>query len=90
MWSKKWYRAGIRCGKQSIQFIPIYYLPNSKGLKRQASGPAKYFVSCFVEYPTGAREPKDTPKPAENSETGSKPGQTSTPAAKADPSAATI
>ena len=63
MWAKKWYRTDIRCGKQSIQFMPIYYLPNTKGFKWQASGPAKYFVSYFVEYPTGAEDPKDAPKP---------------------------
>ena len=63
MWSKKWYRTDVRCGKQNIQYMPIYYLPNAKGFRWQASGPAKYFVSYFVEYPTGGREPQNAPAP---------------------------
>lgn len=61
MWSKKWYRTDVRCGKERIQYMPMYYLPNAKGFKWQASGPAKYFVSYFVEYPTGGREPQKAP-----------------------------
>lgn len=63
MWAKKWYRTDVRCGKQRIQYMPIYYLPSRFGFKWQASGPEKYFISYFVEYPTGAEDPKDAPKP---------------------------
>lgn len=63
MWAKKWYRTDVRCGKQRIQYMPVYYLPSRYGFKWQASGPEKYFVSYFVEYPTGAEDPKDAPKP---------------------------
>jgi hypothetical protein len=63
MWNKKWYRTEIRCGKQRIQYMPVYYRPTQSGFRWQASGPEKYFVSYFVEYPTGAEDPKDAPKP---------------------------
>ena len=63
MWAKKWYRTDVRCGKERIQFMPVYYLPTRHGFKWQASGPAKYFVSYFVEYPTGAENPEDGSKP---------------------------
>ena len=70
MWAKKWYRTDVRCGKQRIQFMPIYYMPTNKGFKWQASGPAKYFVSYFVEYPTGAKDPKSAAEPKNKPETG--------------------
>jgi hypothetical protein len=38
--------------------MPIYYLPNNKGYKWQASGTQKYFPSYFVEYRTGSENPK--------------------------------
>ncbi len=68
MWAKKWYRTDVRCGKERIQFMPVYYLPTRHGFKWQASGPAKYFVSYFVEYPTGAENPEDAPKPEQKPE----------------------
>lgn len=70
MWAKRWHRTDIRCGNNRIQYMPIYYLPNSKGFKWQASGPAKYFVSYFVEYQTGAEDPKDAPKPEKKPDAG--------------------
>lgn len=62
MWAKRWYRTDVRCGKERIQYMPIYYLPSRYGFKWQASGPEKFFVSYFVEYPTGAENPEDAPK----------------------------
>ena len=53
MWAKRWHRTKIKCGSQNISYMPIYYLPATKGFRWQASGPAKYFVSYFVEYQTG-------------------------------------
>lgn len=53
MWAKRWHRTNIRCGAASIPYMPLYYLPFNKGFRWQASGPEKYFVSYFVEYPTG-------------------------------------
>jgi hypothetical protein len=53
IWSRRWHRTHIKCGATNIKFMPVYYLPSYKGFKWQASGPAKYFVSYFVEYPTG-------------------------------------
>jgi len=38
--------------------MPIYYQPNKKGDRWQASGPQKYFPSYFVEYRTGGENPK--------------------------------
>lgn len=53
MWAKRWHRTRIRCGAANIPYMPVYYLPFDKGFRWQASGPAKSFVSYFVEYPTG-------------------------------------
>lgn len=53
MWAKPWHRTNIKCGTSKIPYMPVMYLPNSKGFRWQASGPAKYFISYFVEYPTG-------------------------------------
>lgn len=53
MWAKPWHRTNITCTTTKIQYMPVNYLPQSKGFRWQASGPAKFFVSYFVEYPTG-------------------------------------
>ena len=53
MWHKPWHRSNITCRTDNIQYMPIHYLPQSRGFRWQASGPEKYFVSYFVEYPTG-------------------------------------
>lgn len=82
MWAKKWYRTDVRCGKQRIQYMPIYYLPSRYGFKWQASGPEKYFVSYFVEYPTGAQDPKDAPKPEKKPDGDPVQGADAKPAAK--------
>jgi hypothetical protein len=53
MWAKPWHRSKITCTTENIQYMPVHYLPQHKGFRWQASGPEKYFVSYFVEYPTG-------------------------------------
>ena len=53
MWAKPWHRSNITCTSVNIPYMPIHYLPQDKGFRWQASGPEKYFVSYFVEYPTG-------------------------------------
>lgn len=53
MWAKRWYRSDVRCGKQRIADMPVYYHTAAKGFRLQASGPEKFFVSYFVEYLTG-------------------------------------
>lgn len=53
MWAKPWHRSNITCTTENIQYMPVHYLPQHKGFRWQASGPEKYFVSYFVEYPTG-------------------------------------
>lgn len=85
MWAKKWYRTDVRCGKQRIQYMPIYYLPTRFGFKWQASGPEKYFVSYFVEYPTGAENLEDAPKPKSVNETDTIAAPQPKPAPEADP-----
>lgn len=85
MWAKKWYRSNVRCGKQRIQYMPIYYRPTRLGFKWQASGPEKYFVSYFVEYPTGAENPEDAPKPKSVNETDTIVAPQPKPAPEADP-----
>lgn len=57
MWARRWHRTEIRCGKNQIQYMPIYYQKSDQGFKWQASGPSKHFVSYFVEYPTGSENP---------------------------------
>jgi len=52
VWARRWWRSNYKCST-GFQFMPIYYQKASKGFKWQASGPAKYFVSYLVEYPTG-------------------------------------
>jgi hypothetical protein len=67
IWAKKRYRTNVNCRRQpGLGFMPIYYLPNAKGYKWQASGPEKYFPSYFVEYRTGSENPK--PPAAKESE----------------------
>ena len=66
MWAKKWYRGEVRCGKSRIQYMPVYYLPDVFGFKWRASGPRKYYVSYFVEYPTGSENPEDEKKNVKN------------------------
>ena len=53
MWAKPWHRTKVTCTTENIQYMPVHYLPQTKGFRWQASGPEKYFVSYFVEYPTG-------------------------------------
>ena len=59
IWAKKWYRTDVNCRRQpGLGFMPIYYLPNNKGFRWQASGPQKFFPSYFIEYRTGSENPK--------------------------------
>lgn len=83
MWAKRWYRTDVRCGKERIQYMPIYYLPSRYGFKWQASGPEKFFISYFVEYPTGAENPEDAPKKAKKPDTAAAPQPK--PAPEAEP-----
>ena len=53
MWAKPWHRTKVTCTTENIQYMPVHYLPQTKGFRWQASGPEKYFVSYLVEYPTG-------------------------------------
>ena len=54
MWAKPWHRGDSTCTTaRGMPYMPIHYLPQSKGFRWQASGVSKYFVSYFIEYPTG-------------------------------------
>ncbi len=80
-WARQWYRdKDVRCSIQRFQYMPIYYLPASRGFRWQASGPAKYFFSYFIEYQTGSENPKKA-KPEKFTEAkGKDPEDNSTPA----------
>lgn len=53
-WARRWNRSNVTCRtSNSLSYMPVYYTPTDQGFRWQASGQQKYFVSYFVEYPTG-------------------------------------
>jgi hypothetical protein len=77
--------------------MPVAYTATNKGFRWQASGPEKYFIRYFVEYPIGSEDPEAERKDAKKKQSEAaapKSKETlpsvSTPAARTDPSAATI
>lgn len=48
-WAIPWHRTHIRCGKNNIPYMPVYY---TEAAQWQASGSAKKFRSLLVEYPS--------------------------------------
>lgn len=54
VWARRWNRSNITCRtERSLIYMPVYYTPSENGFRWQASGQEKYFVSYFVQYPTG-------------------------------------
>lgn len=54
VWARRWNRSKVTCrSEKRLKYMPVYYTPNDAGFRWQASGPEKYFVSYFVQYPTG-------------------------------------
>lgn len=49
-WARPWHRTHIRCGKNKIPYMPVYYTEDGRW---QASGSAKKFRAFLVEYPAG-------------------------------------
>ncbi len=71
VWGRQWARnPKLTCRSQRIDYMPVFYTRSDKGFRWQASGPEKYFVSYFVEYPTGAKDPKSAAEPKNKPETG--------------------
>ncbi len=56
-WAADWNRPGIApCEDAATRisgFMPVYYLPHSRGFRWQAVGSSKGFDRYLVEYPTG-------------------------------------
>ena len=55
-WARQWYRnLRIRCRKQNrLDFIPVYYLPDTEGFRWQADDLQKEGFNVYlVEFPTG-------------------------------------
>lgn len=50
-WTTPWHRTGIRCGRNKIPWMPVYY---TKDERWQAAGYRKAFRSMIVEYPAKA------------------------------------
>ena len=48
VWTSPWHRTQIRCGRNDIPYMPVYY--TSQG-RWQASGVAKRFMAYLVAYP---------------------------------------
>lgn len=71
LWAPQWYLSDqVLCGNANIPYMPIFLTDERSGrVYWQATGPAKFFVSYFVEYPA----PPAPESPSSQSEPGKDP-----------------